>query len=167
MRVLAEQKLKLLSLIVFGGLVALLINAFSRIMSGSKLLVSILNPDPSVFPESMETSDLFLVWLVSNPAVSATLSLIGLLIYCIFLIRLLLNAWTLFRGFDARDVLTRPTVSLLRLIVINMLGMYFSTLLFFKTWNLYFVVFIAVVMILQGIIKRGFEEIQEEIDSVV
>ena len=136
-------------------------------MSGSKLLVSILNPDPSVFPESMETSDLFLVWLVSNPAVSATLSLIGLLIYCIFLIRLLLNAWTLFRGFDARDVLTRPTVSLLRLIVINMLGMYFSTLLFFKTWNLYFVVFIAVVMILQGIIKRGFEEIQEEIDSVV
>ncbi len=167
MRALAEQKLKLLSLIVFGGLVALLIDAFSHIMSGSKLLVSILNPDPSVFPESMETSDLFLVWLVSNPAVSATLSLIGLLIYCIFLIRLLLNAWTLFRGFDARDVLTRPTVSLLRLIVINMLGMYFSTLLFFKTWNLYFVVFIAVVMILQGIIKRGFEEIQEEIDSVV
>ena len=162
-----KNRTRFLGLFIVLSLGISLIGSFKRLILSSKLLLSIINPDPNVFPDASRSSENFLVWLVSNPPLSAFISTLGIGIHLLLTIIIIIYMWKLYSKFDHQNYLTVYTVGYLKNIIACMIIIYFSRLLFFKDWNIDFGVFTASLFILYQIIKAGFKELQEEKDSIV
>ena len=162
-----KNRTKILGLFIVISLIVSLVESFKRLISSLKLLLSIINPEPNIFPEASKNSENFLVWLVSNPPASAFISTFGIAIHLLFTLMIIFNVSKLYLKSDHQNYLTVHTVNSLKNIIACMITIYLSQLFFFKDWNIDFGVFTASLFILYQIIKAGFKELQEEKDSIV